>query len=188
MELFISLGMEMGSWIETTKRLFFTKEERKYYIMLKGEKKELSVDEYNLWILGQEATFTPERASEHLRKDMDFIEKQLEKMAEKGFIVFWKADIVTKLDLYTLTPRGNAGMVNEIGYQTLISHANAKPEAVDTLTHQLWMCSNGAIPLSNVALAVKDGVGCSQEEIEKGLYASIPLLIRLGLAVLNPKT
>lgn len=179
MELFIALGMEMGSWAGS--------EERKFFVMLQDERIVLTSDQYDLWILGQQAGFTPERAAQYFKKEETAIRKQLTELEKMGVILFWDEQLTdAELANYTITPRGHAASLTEDGQQLLVSYVHAKPVNVDTFGHALWMYGNGLVSIKKVLILVANHLKISVDEAhQKSLYW-IPYLIRHGLVILNP--
>lgn len=179
MELFIAIGMEMGSWLEDG--------ERKYFVRLSEDTIALTSKEYDLWILAQQASFTPKRAAEYMKEAEGVLRKRLDDLVRKCVVMYWSEELsAEKLVRYSLTPRGNAGELAEDGQQLLKSSSHADPVKVDTFGHALWMMSNSLMTLDISILQVSESLDLQLSEAYQKSAYWIPYLIRHGLAVLNP--
>jgi len=179
MELFIALGMEMGSWLEDG--------EPKYFVRLSEDTIELTSKEYDLWLLAQQASFTPKSAAEYMEEEEGVLRERLEGLVRKCVVMYWTEELsAEKLVHYSLTPRGNAGELAEDGQQLLNSSSHADPVKVDTFGHALWMMSNSLVTLDIVILHVSENLDLELSKAYLNSAYWIPYLIRHGLAVLNP--
>lgn len=178
MKIFLALGMEMGNWEEHGNMT--------YNIMVNQNRIVLTEEQYSVWLLGQQAGFTLDKAAEYLKKNVFLVDTLIRDLIHLKVIIYWDEHTLSELSNYYLTPRGHAGSMNNNGEQLLISYVHAEPIAVDSFGHNLWVHSNAFVPLHETLVILSSKLNITLEEAYTDCYYWVAFLVRHGLAALNP--
>lgn len=174
----IGLGESLGAFLSET-------EELQYGIRTTEDVIKLDKSQYDVWQIARMAMFTKDQFPDHLRKNKQEIQLELEKLKNHNAVIEWP-DTLTNQDLkkYCLLSIGYELGTNEKDEHLIVGFVNASPIGLSDVPHTIWSIAGPIVTLNVIEHKLMKQFNFESNEAKLFIQQWVPVLLANGIASL----